>query len=108
MLNCSKQGKGGIWIEADTTDSGDVTYAVSRYKNGLRHRVHFTYRQTATGLMWRREKGEYRRGEKSGFWRYYTTCGHYINWVYYLGERQIHARTINSVYAFQTCACDGQ
>jgi hypothetical protein len=108
MLNCSKQGKGGVWVEAETSDSTLTTYAVSRYKNGERQGRHYAYRRTPAGLMWRCEQGRYHQGRKAGLWLYYTTCGDYINWVYYWGGQQIHARVINSTYALRTCACEGQ
>ncbi len=106
MLNCSKQGKGGIWVEEDTTLSGSTIYAVSRYKNGEKQGRHFAYRRVDSGLMWRREKGQYRHGQKAGLWIYYTTCGYYLNWVYYWRGRDFHNRVINSVHGLDTCPCD--
>ena len=107
MLNCSKQGRGGVWIEVDTvTDSDLSTYNVSQYKSGEKQGRHYAYRRTGSGLMWRCEKGRYRHGQKAGLWLYYTTCGYYINWVYYLRDKQIHYRVVNSVHALDTCPCD--
>ena len=112
-INCNKAGKGGTWVEVDTSGSIPL-YNVTRYKNGEKNGKHYAYYLAhqndgdPKGLMWRSEKGKYKKGKKVGFWVYYTTCGFYGNWVYYLGNKTFHNRYIggNTRYALGPCPCD--